>query len=79
MADWREAEISARQMAKDILDEFGITAGLKKQFPRQPEQAEELIREFGKYYWQVRETFRKAPRKKKGGTKVPVRKEEEAS
>ena len=42
MADKLIPEIAARQMAKDLLEEFGITAGLKKQFSNQPEEAEEL-------------------------------------
>ncbi len=68
MAEQLVPEIAARQMAKDILDEFGITAGLKKQFPKQPEQAEELIEEYSKYYWKVREMLRKPPsRRKRGG------------
>ena len=62
MAEQLVPEIAARQMAKDILDEFGITAGLKKQFPKQPEQAEELIEEYSKYYWKIREMLHSPPR-----------------
>jgi len=77
MAEQLIPEIAARQMAKEILEEFGITAGLKKQFPQQPEQAEELIEEYGKYYWQLREILRKPPvQKKGGGFKGLTRKEE---
>ena len=77
MAEQLIPEIAARQMAKEILEEFGITAGLKKQFPQQPEQAEELIEEYGKYYWQLREILRKPPvQKKGGGFKGLIRKEE---
>ena len=61
MAEQQVPEIAARQMAKELLDEFGITAGLKKQFPSQPEQAEELIDKYGRFYWMIREMLRKPP------------------
>ena len=76
MAEQQAPEIAARQMAKELLDEFGITAGLKKQFPQQPEQAEELIEEYGRYYWKVREILRKPPVQKGGGFRGWTRKEE---
>jgi hypothetical protein len=64
-------------MAKELLEEFGITTGLKKRFPKQPEQAEELIAEYGKYYWQLRDILRKPLVEKRGGFKVFTRKKEE--
>jgi hypothetical protein len=67
MADRLIPEMEARQMAKALLDEFGITAGLKKQFSNQPTDAEELIDRFGRYYWMVREMLSKPPRQKGGG------------
>jgi hypothetical protein len=76
MADRLIPEIAARQMAKELLDEFGITAGLKKQFPKQPEQAEELIAEYGRYYWLIREILRKPPVQKGGGFRGWTRREE---
>jgi hypothetical protein len=68
MADRLIPEMEARQMAKEFLDEFGITAGLKKQFANQPEEAEELISRYGRFYWMVREMLSKPPRyREKGG------------
>lgn len=77
MAEKLIPELAARQMAKDILDEFGITAGLKKQFPKQPEQAEELIEKYGRYYWLVREILRKPPEQRRGGFRGLARREED--
>jgi len=77
MADKLIPEMAARQMAKELLDEFGITAGLKKQFPQQPEQAEELIEEYGRYYWQIRQILRKPPVQRRGGFRVFARREED--
>jgi hypothetical protein len=56
MADRLIPELEARQMAKALLDEFGITAGLKKQFSNQPTDAEELI-----------DRFSRPPQRKGGG------------
>jgi hypothetical protein len=67
MADRLIPELEARQMAKALLDEFGITAGLKKQFSNQPTDAEELIDRFGRYYWMVREMLSRPPQRKGGG------------
>jgi hypothetical protein len=64
MADKLIPELEARQMAKDLLDEFGITAGLKKKFASQPDDAEELIDRYGRYYWMIREMFSRPPRQK---------------
>jgi hypothetical protein len=64
MADKLIPELEARQMAKELLDEFGITAGLKKKFASQPDDAEELIDRYGRYYWMVREMFSRPPRQK---------------
>jgi hypothetical protein len=77
MAEKLIPEIAARQMAKELLEEFGITAGLKKRFPKQPEQAEELIEEYGKYYWQLRDILRKPPEQRRGGFRGLARREEE--
>jgi len=77
MADKLIPEIAARQMAKELLDEFGITAGLKKQFSQQPEQAEELIDRYGRLYWMVREVLRKSPAQRRGGFGGLVRREED--
>jgi len=77
MADKLIPEIAARQMAKELLDEFGITAGLKKQFSKQPEEAEELIDRYGRFYWMVREMLRKSPQQRRGGFRVLGRREEE--
>jgi hypothetical protein len=76
MADKLIPEIEARQMAKELLDEFGITAGLKKQFSQQPEQAEELIERYGRLYWMIRETLRKPPQQRRGGFRGLGRREE---
>jgi hypothetical protein len=67
MADKLIPELEARQMAKALLDEFGITAGLKKKFASQPEEAEELIDRYGRFYWMVREMLSRPPRQQKGG------------
>ena len=64
MADKLIPEMAARQMAKELLDEFGITAGLKKKFASQPDDAEELIDRYGRYYWMIREMFSRPPRQK---------------
>jgi hypothetical protein len=64
MADKLIPELEARQMAKELLDEFGITAGLKKKFASQPDDAEELIDRYGRYYWMVREMLSRPPRQK---------------
>jgi hypothetical protein len=64
MADKLIPELEARQMAKDLLDEFGITAGLKKKFASQPDDAEELIDRYGRYYWMIREMLSRPPRQK---------------
>jgi hypothetical protein len=64
MADKLIPELEARQMAKELLDEFGITAGLKKKFASQPDDAEELIDRYGRYYWMIREMFSRPPRQK---------------
>ena len=77
MSDKLIPEIAARQMAKELLDEFGITAGLKKQFSKQPEEAEELIDRYGRFYWMVRETLRKPPQQRGGGFRGLGRREEE--
>jgi len=77
MADKLVPEIEARQMAKELLEEFGITAGLKKQFAKQPEEAEELIDRYGRFYWMVRETLRKPPQQGRGGFRGLGRREEE--
>lgn len=77
MADKLVPEIAARQMAKELLDEFGITAGLKKQYPQQPEQAEELIDKYGRYYWLIREILRKPPVQRRGGFRGLGRREED--
>ena len=76
MSDKLIPEIAARQMAKELLDEFGITAGLKKQFSKQPEEAEELIDRYGRFYWMVRETLRKPPQQGRGGFRGLGRREE---
>jgi hypothetical protein len=65
MADRLIPEIEARQMAKALLDEFGITAGLKKQFAKQPDEAEELIERYGRLYWMIREMLSKPPRQQR--------------
>jgi len=70
-------EIAARQMAKELLDEFGITAGLKKQYSKQPEEAEELIDRYGRFYWMVREMLRKPPEQRRGGFRGSGRREED--
>lgn len=70
MEDRLVPEMAARQMAKELLDEFGITAGLKKQFANQPEEAEELIDRYGRFYWMIREMFSKPPRQRGGGFKL---------
>jgi hypothetical protein len=67
MADKLIPELEARQMAKALLDEFGITVGLKKKFASQPEEAEELIDRYGRFYWMVREMLSRPPRQQKGG------------
>jgi hypothetical protein len=67
MADRLITEMEARQMAQAFLDDFGITAGLKKQFASQPEEAEELISRYGRFYWMVREMLSKPPRQRGGG------------
>jgi hypothetical protein len=67
MADKLIPEMEARQMAKALLDEFGITAGLKKQYAKQPDEAEELIDRYGRFYWMVREMFSKPPQQRRGG------------
>jgi len=67
MADKLIPEMEARQMAKELLDEFGITAGLKKQYAKQPDEAEELIDRYGRFYWMVREMLSKPPRQRGGG------------
>jgi hypothetical protein len=77
MADKMIPEIAARQMAKELLDEFGITAGLKKQYSKQPEEAEELIDRYGRFYWMIREILRKPPQQRRGGFRGLVRREEE--
>ena len=78
MADKLLPEMAARQMAKELLDEFGITAGLKKQFAKQPDEAEELIDRYGRLYWMVRETLRKPPQQqRRGGFGGLGRREEE--
>jgi hypothetical protein len=64
MADKLIPELEARQMAKELLDEFGITAGLKKKFASQPDDAEELIDRYGRYYWMIREMLSRPPRQK---------------
>lgn len=64
MADKLIPELEARQMAKNLLDEFGITAGLKKKFASQPDDAEELIDRYGRYYWMIREMLSRPPRQK---------------
>jgi hypothetical protein len=64
MADKLIPELEARQMAKELLDEFGITAGLKKKFASQPDDAEELIDRYGRFYWMVREMLSRPPRQK---------------
>jgi hypothetical protein len=64
MADKLIPELEARQMAKELLDEFGITAGLKKKFASQPDDAEELIDRYGRYYWMIREMFSRPPKQK---------------
>jgi hypothetical protein len=65
MSDKLIPEIEARQMAKQLLDEFGITAGLKKQFANQPGEAEELIDRYGRFYWMIREMLSKPPQQRK--------------
>lgn len=65
MADKLIPEIEARQMAKQLLDEFGITAGLKKKFANQPDEAEELIDRYGRFYWMIREMLSKPPQQRK--------------
>ena len=77
MADKLIPEMAARQMAKELLDEFGITAGLKKQFPQQPEQAEELIERYGRLYWMVREILRKPPVRRRSVFGGLIRREED--
>jgi hypothetical protein len=77
MVDKLIPEIAARQMAKELLEEFGITAGLKKQFSQQPEEAEELIDRYGRFYWMVREMLRKPPQQSRGGFRGLARREEE--
>jgi hypothetical protein len=67
MADKLIPEMAARQMAKELLDEFGITAGLKKQYAKQPDEAEELIDRYGRFYWMVREMLSKPPQQRRGG------------
>ena len=70
MADKLIPEMAARQMAKELLDEFGITAGLKKQYAKQPDEAEEMIDRYGRFYWMVREMLSKPPQQRKGGLRV---------
>jgi hypothetical protein len=77
MAEKLIPEMAARQMAKELLDEFGITAGLKKQFSKQPEQAEELIDRYGRLYWMIREMLRKPPQQRRGGFRGLGRREED--
>ena len=77
MSDKLIPEIAARQMAKELLDEFGITAGLKKQYAKQPDEAEELIDRYGRFYWMVREILRKPPQQGRGGFRGLGRREEE--
>jgi hypothetical protein len=77
MADKLIPEMAARQMAKELLDEFGITAGLKKQYSKQPEEAEELIDRYGRFYWMVREMLRKPPQQSRGGFRGLARREED--
>jgi hypothetical protein len=77
MAEKLIPEMAARQMAKELLDEFGITAGLKKQFSKQPEEAEELIDRYGRLYWMIREMLRKPPAQRRGGFRGLGRREED--
>lgn len=76
MADKLIPEMAARQMAKELLDEFGITAGLKKQFSQQPEEAEELIDRYGRFYWMIREMLRRPPQQRRSGFMGLGRREE---
>jgi len=64
MADKLIPEMEARQMAKALLEEFGITAGLKKKYANQPDDAEELISRYGRYYWMIREMLGRPPKQK---------------
>jgi hypothetical protein len=77
MADKLIPEMEARQMAKALLDEFGITAGLKKQYAKQPDEAEELIDRYGRFYWMVREMLSKPPQQRRGGFRGSGRREED--
>ena len=67
MADKLLPEMEARQMAKELLDEFGITAGLKKQYTKQPEEAEELLERYGRLYWMVREVLSRPAQQRRAG------------
>lgn len=69
MAD--ELDIRNRELAKELLDDLGITEALKGKFENQPAQAEELLKEYHKYYKQAFEVFFK-PSGETGPEKIKV-------
>ena len=52
-----ELSVKLREMARDLLQDLGITDGLKGVYSDLPDQAEELIKAYKKHYRQAFRLF----------------------